>query len=214
MPPRRCEAGLIQTVVAKVRAEREANIARRKDTLVGTSDFPDLAEEHGRRAGAAAPRRHAVESTDRRRSPASGSPSPSSACATGATPISPSTGARPEGVSRLSRPRRRFQRARELRQEPVRGRRHRSGGRKRRQPRETIQGIRAPSSPASALPTRSMRARPTTRPRRWPKPAPSTSISPASPATTSRRWKVPALAPSFTRAVIRLAILNAAYDEI
>ncbi|MGB2932106.1 MAG: methylmalonyl-CoA mutase family protein [Methyloceanibacter sp.] len=37
--------GSIQAAVAKVRAEREANIARRKDTLVGTSDFPDLSEE-------------------------------------------------------------------------------------------------------------------------------------------------------------------------
>ncbi len=37
--------GSIQRAVAKVRAEREANIARRKDTLVGTSDFPDLAED-------------------------------------------------------------------------------------------------------------------------------------------------------------------------
>ena len=39
------KTGLIQRVVARVRAEREANVARRKDTLVGTSDFPDLAED-------------------------------------------------------------------------------------------------------------------------------------------------------------------------
>ncbi len=39
------QTGLIQRVVARVRAEREANVARRKDTLVGTSDFPDLAED-------------------------------------------------------------------------------------------------------------------------------------------------------------------------
>jgi methylmalonyl-CoA mutase len=39
------QSGLIQRVVARVRAEREANVARRKDTLVGTSDFPDLAED-------------------------------------------------------------------------------------------------------------------------------------------------------------------------
>ncbi len=39
------QAGSIQRVVARVRAEREANVARRKDTLVGTSDFPDLAED-------------------------------------------------------------------------------------------------------------------------------------------------------------------------
>jgi methylmalonyl-CoA mutase len=39
------DRGLIQKQVAKVRAEREANVARRKDSLVGTSDFPDLAED-------------------------------------------------------------------------------------------------------------------------------------------------------------------------
>jgi methylmalonyl-CoA mutase len=39
------ETGSIQREVAKVRTERQANVARRKDTLVGTSDFPDLAEE-------------------------------------------------------------------------------------------------------------------------------------------------------------------------
>jgi methylmalonyl-CoA mutase len=38
------EAGLIQKAVAKVRAAREANVARRKESLVGTSDFPDLTE--------------------------------------------------------------------------------------------------------------------------------------------------------------------------
>ena len=38
------EAGLIQSKVAAVRAEREAAVARRKDALTGTSDFPDLAE--------------------------------------------------------------------------------------------------------------------------------------------------------------------------
>ena len=39
------ESGSIQKAVAKVRAERQANVARRKDSLIGTSDFPDLAEE-------------------------------------------------------------------------------------------------------------------------------------------------------------------------
>jgi methylmalonyl-CoA mutase len=39
------ESGSIQTAVAKVRAEREANVARREDSLVGTSDFPNLAED-------------------------------------------------------------------------------------------------------------------------------------------------------------------------
>ncbi len=38
------EAGSVQHAVAKVRAERETNVTLRKDSLVGTSDFPDLAE--------------------------------------------------------------------------------------------------------------------------------------------------------------------------
>jgi methylmalonyl-CoA mutase len=41
---RALETGSIQKDVAKVRTAREANVARRKDTLIGTSDFPDLAE--------------------------------------------------------------------------------------------------------------------------------------------------------------------------
>ncbi len=44
-PAEALRAGLIQREVAKVRAAREAAIARRKDPLVGTTDFPDLAEE-------------------------------------------------------------------------------------------------------------------------------------------------------------------------
>ena len=39
------QRGSIQRVVARVRAEREANVARRKDSVIGTSDFPDLAED-------------------------------------------------------------------------------------------------------------------------------------------------------------------------
>ena len=38
------EAGLIQSKVAATRAEREKNIARRKDALTGTSEFPNLHE--------------------------------------------------------------------------------------------------------------------------------------------------------------------------
>jgi len=38
------EQGLIQQKVSAVRAEREKAVARRKDALTGTSDFPDLAE--------------------------------------------------------------------------------------------------------------------------------------------------------------------------
>jgi methylmalonyl-CoA mutase len=37
-------SGLIQRAIAKVRDMRETNVARRKDPLVGTSDFPDLNE--------------------------------------------------------------------------------------------------------------------------------------------------------------------------
>ncbi len=40
------ETGLIQRVVARVRAEREANVARREDAILGTSDFPNLAEDN------------------------------------------------------------------------------------------------------------------------------------------------------------------------
>jgi methylmalonyl-CoA mutase len=39
------EAGLIQRDVAKVRAMRQANVAQRNEPLIGTSDFPDLAEQ-------------------------------------------------------------------------------------------------------------------------------------------------------------------------
>ena len=39
------ESGLIQKSVAAVRAEREKAVARRKDALTGTSDYPDLAEK-------------------------------------------------------------------------------------------------------------------------------------------------------------------------
>ena len=38
------EQGMIQQEVAAVRAERQAAVARRKDAFTGTSDFPDLAE--------------------------------------------------------------------------------------------------------------------------------------------------------------------------
>ena len=41
---RALEQGLIQRKVAAVRAQREAALARRKDSLTGTSNFPDLEE--------------------------------------------------------------------------------------------------------------------------------------------------------------------------
>jgi methylmalonyl-CoA mutase len=39
------EQGLVQSKVASVRAEREKAIARRKEALTGTSDYPNLAEK-------------------------------------------------------------------------------------------------------------------------------------------------------------------------
>jgi methylmalonyl-CoA mutase len=47
------KAGLIQKEVARVRAEREVNIASRKDSVIGSSDFPDLSEEKVAVLGAA-----------------------------------------------------------------------------------------------------------------------------------------------------------------
>jgi methylmalonyl-CoA mutase len=38
------QEGLIQRKVAAMRAQRQAAVARRKDALIGTSDFPDLAQ--------------------------------------------------------------------------------------------------------------------------------------------------------------------------
>lgn len=55
------QAGSIQRVVARVRAEREANVAQRKDTLIGSSDFPDLAED---KVAVLAPARLAAVSSD------------------------------------------------------------------------------------------------------------------------------------------------------
>jgi methylmalonyl-CoA mutase len=43
-PAEALRTGIIQREVAKTRAAREASIARRKESLIGTSDFPDLAE--------------------------------------------------------------------------------------------------------------------------------------------------------------------------
>ena len=49
------ETGLIQRAVADVRAKREASIARRKEPLVGTSDFSDLDEQAVTVAGSPQP---------------------------------------------------------------------------------------------------------------------------------------------------------------
>jgi len=39
------KAGLIQDKVAETRAERDRNVAKRKEAMIGTSDFPDLDED-------------------------------------------------------------------------------------------------------------------------------------------------------------------------
>ena len=208
------EAGSIQNAVAKVRAEREANVARRKDTLIGTSDFPDLAED---KVAVLAQPRLASLSTQR------------------STALAAASGSR-RALRALARPERCLSRASMARgrrcSSPVsaappistRGRAspracsspaasRRCEG-KRRQPRETIQGIRReaclPLLLGQGLCARGRSRRQGACRSR----APAASISPASPATTRRRWKQPALAASFTRAVIRLQILNAAYDEM
>ena len=59
------ESGSIQNAVGKVRAEREADVARRKDSLIGTSDFPNLAEDEV--AVLAQPRLAALSRCARRR---------------------------------------------------------------------------------------------------------------------------------------------------
>ncbi len=133
------EAGSIQRAVATVRAEREANVARRKDTLIGTSDFPDLTEDKVPILGS--PRLSVIKTELERAIP----PSSRRAVRAVARPerrLSFPAWNEAEDLPRLSRARRRFQCAGELHQEPVRGWRHRGGGRKRRQPRETIHRIR------------------------------------------------------------------------
>jgi len=52
--------GSIQSAVAKIRDDREKNIAKRNDTLIGTSDFPFLDEDRVPVLGALRP--HVVES--------------------------------------------------------------------------------------------------------------------------------------------------------
>ena len=134
---------LIRDAVAKIREERQRNAARRKDAMVGTSDFPDLGEEA--RCGA---RRRA--STDRYRSEThQGGVAADASCravrsfARQERRLSREPRDASEGVSRLPRTARRFQYPRELRQELVRGRRHRGGRRERNHGRRRgrLQGI-------------------------------------------------------------------------
>ncbi len=116
------EQGLIQAKVAAVRVEREKAIARRKDALTGTSEFPDIAETPAAVLDIA---------------PASPLPAASSAalpCRRLAEPFealrdaadrAKQAGAAAEDLPRQSRAAGRFHGTRHLRQEFLRSRRHR-----------------------------------------------------------------------------------------
>ena len=91
------QQGLIQNKVAAMRGAREAAVARRKDALTGTSDFPDLAERRSRCSRSRPWRRYRWR--PRRgssRCRASDSPSRSRRCATPPTGPLAQTGARPK----------------------------------------------------------------------------------------------------------------------
>ena len=205
------EAGLIQHVVARVRAERETNVARRKEAIVGTSDFPDLHEgkvevlaETSRPASAAPvasalPRIRLAEPFEHLRDRSD-------------TYLA-KHGARPKVfLACLGRPadfNARASFAKSL---------FEAGG------IEAMEGSddnlrndswnQAPRSPVSAPPTRSMQVRRPMRLRLSPQQAPSTSTSPASHEPTAPHWKAPALETFLHQGCDTLSILNAAYDEI
>ena len=103
--------------------------------MIGTSDFPDLAEEPVAVLGAAkAPATGTPPGEPIRRSPASGSLSPSSACATVSDSFtSPAPGGRPKVFLACLGRASDFTARASFAKEPVRGWRHRGGGRKRRQ---------------------------------------------------------------------------------
>ncbi len=125
--PAALEKGLIQDKIAKVRAEHEAATAHRKDALTGTTDFPNLSE---------AP----VQVLDVKPVPL-GTPGRQHQVSARCKPIrlaEPFERLRDasdrdagqdrraaEDLPRQSRQRRRVHRARELRQDILRGRRHR-----------------------------------------------------------------------------------------
>ena len=89
----RSNSGLIQNKVAATRAEREKNIARRKDALTGTSEFPESHEERPVHVLDVAPLATAARRVSARRLPspaaASASPSRSKHCATPPIACSP-----------------------------------------------------------------------------------------------------------------------------
>ncbi len=176
--PKPCRPDRSRRVVAEVRAEREANVARRKDTLVGTSDFPDLAED--KVAVLAQSRLAALSSNAAALGRRSDWQSRSSACATAAMPISPSMAQGPRCSSPVSAAPPISTRGRASPRacsSPAASKRWKEKATTSRNDSRN----RGRSSPASAPPTRSMSARPKTWRRRWPKRARRASTSRASP---------------------------------
>ena len=111
-----------------------------------------------------------------------------------------------ESLSRQSRHAGRVQCARDLRQEFLRGRRHRGGHQRRlcrrRGHEQSLQGVWARAWPVSAPRTTSMQRVPRTPPRRWRRPVRPTSTWPAGPRTPTRS-RPPASAASSSPAAMR-----------
>ena len=145
--PAALKRGLIQDKVAAVRAEREAAIAHRKDALTGTSDFPNLAEAPVAVLDVAprADRRRPSQPSSIRALPPH---PPRRAVRASARRLRPRCWPRPargrKSSSPISAAVADFTRARDFRQEFLRGRRHR-GGRQRRlqEPRRDDRGLQS-----------------------------------------------------------------------
>ena len=205
------ETGLIQHVVAKVGAEREANVARRKDAIVGTSDFPDLHEDEVDVFGTTSPGSGWPRAQARSR--VSGSPSPSSVCATGAMPISRRHGTRPKVfLACLGRPadfNARASFAKSLFEaggiEAVEA----SDDNLAKRFEDSGAATRLPLLLGQGLCARGGRGGQGSGSRG----APSTSISPASPAPIAPRSRSAGIRTFLHQGCDTLAILNAAHDE-
>ncbi len=121
------EQGLIQRDVAAVRVQRQANAARRKDAITGTSDYPNLQEDAGARARRAARRR--AERGRRGRDGRAAAEHPAGRAVRGLArclrPHAQGDRRAAESVPRQSRHAVRLHRARDVCQEFLRGRRHR-----------------------------------------------------------------------------------------
>ena len=129
------QTGLIQRVVARVRAEREANVARRKDTLVGSSDFPDLGED--KVAVLAQPRLAALSTNEAALAPIRLA-EPFERLRDRSDSYLAQHGARPKVFLACLGRAADFNARASFAKSLFEFGRHRSGGRKRRQPRETI----------------------------------------------------------------------------